>query len=295
MKVFHHNDMDGYAAAHCVKVYKNLTNDDVKRDFFEVDYLDKSKYDREKFNKVSDFEEVWIVDYSFTEETHDILKSLLEKKCKIRWIDHHTSSIELLKVHPEYSIIPGLINKTVSGAALTYMYLFTNEHKFSECPQYIQLISDYDNWNLKMVPQSEYFKLNYDKEINKWKFLDELYKNRFSSDFIRNCCDIGKNIKQYIDSDNKYFREKYGYESEFEGMIVFVVPKKSNSWIFGDLVEKYPITVCYSFNGEIYEYSIFSNEKFNIDVSKIAEKLGGGGHYGVAGFTSKELLFTKKK
>ena len=38
------------------------------------------------------------------------------------------------------------------------------------------------------------------------------------------------------------------------------------------------------FNGEKYIYSIFSND-LNID-SKIAEKYGGGGHKGTAGFSS---------
>lgn len=292
MKVFHHNDMDGYAAAHAVKTYKNLTDTDIKNDFIELDHSEK---DKDKFDVCSVFEEVWIVDYSFTEKTCHILKTLLDKKCKIRWIDHHASSLNLLKNHPEFAVIPGIIRNGISGAALTYMYCFLKEYDINECPKYIQLVSDYDCWHLKMNPLTDYFKLYFDYREDKWACLDELYENRHSVQFITKCCEIGKIIKSYIDSDNTFYRNAYGYEAEFEGLTVFVVNKDTNSWIFGDLIKKYPMVVNFAFDGENYKYSLYADESFDTDCSKIAEKHGGGGHPGVAGFISKELLFKKKK
>ena len=291
MKVFHHNDMDGYAAAHAVKMYKNLNMEDVKRDFIELDH---SKSDKDKFDIATPYEDIWIVDYSFTESTYDILKTLLEKKCKIRWIDHHISSIELLKVHPELSIIPGVIKDGISGAALTYMYCFMNNYELSEAPLYIRLISDYDCWQLKINPYTDFFKLYYDSNKDKWKCLDDLYENRFDERFIKQCYEKGRIIKQFIDADNEYYMKQYGYEAEFEGMTVLVVNKDTNSWIFGEAIKEYPMVVNYAFNGSEYVYSLYSDKNSSTNCSKYAEKYGGGGHKGAAGFRSKELLFKKK-
>jgi len=297
MKVFHHNDMDGYSAAHIIKRYKGLNMSDIKRDFVEVTHDIES--DKKKFESVNEGEEVWIVDFSFTEPTVENILNLMKKNCKITWIDHHISSVELIKSHPELNRIPGLIKDGISGAALTYLYCFNSKEgrdvTVDECPEYIQLISDYDCWYLKMNPRTDLFKLYYDCAPNKWEFLDQCYDNRFDSGFIAKCCEGGKIVKNFIDNENKYYRETYGYESEYDGMKVFVVPKDSNSWIFGELIQKYPMVVNYGFDGEKYTYSLYADKKFSTDCSKIAEKHGGGGHKGAAGFQSKELIFKKKK
>lgn len=294
MKVFHHNDMDGYGAAHVIKKNLGLTIQMVENDFVEVTH-DIEK-DRKKFGSVKDNEEVYIVDYSFTEDTHDILADIIKKTTKIVWIDHHQSSLDLLANHPEYKRIPGVIKNGISGALLTYIHLYrVRDFDITEAPEYLQLISDYDCWHLKMNPRTDNFKLAYDCAPDKWKFLDDCFDNRFDSGFIMKMCERGEIVRAYIDNENKYYRETYGYESEYDGMKVFVVPKDSNSWIFGDLIEKYPMVVNYGFDGEKYVYSLYCHNKFNTNCGKIAEKLGGGGHKGAAGFTSKELVFKKKK
>lgn len=294
MKIFHHNDMDGYGSAHVIKKKLGLTQSDIERDFIEVTH-DIEK-DRKKFSTCKENEEVYIVDYSFTEDTHDILAELMKKNCKIVWIDHHVSSLELIENYPEYKRISGIIKNGISGALLTYLHLYrVRDFDITEAPEYLQLISDYDCWHLKMNPRTDNFKLAYDCAENKWEFLDQCFDNRYDSGFILKMCERGQIVKNFIDNENKYYRETYGYESEFEGMKVFVVPKDSNSWIFGDLIEKYPMVVNYGFDGEKYVYSLYTHKKFPTDCSKIAEKYGGGGHKAAAGFTSKELLFKKKK
>ena len=68
---------------------------------------------------------------------------------------------------------------------------------------------------------------------------------------------------------------------------------KSNSLIFGeDIYNTYPICVVFAYDGEYYEYTLYSSDK-NVDCSKIAEKFGGGGHKGAAGFRSKELVLKR--
>ena len=288
MKCFYHNDDDGRCAGSIVAHYENNYN---KNDYFEVDYIMQLPLDKIKEN-----ERVYFVDYSFKKDTVWQLEEILKKTKDVIWIDHHLSSFKLEEELPWTKDIKGIRQDGISGAGLTYMYLYNC--KFDDLPYYIQLISDYDCWLYKYEPDTTYFKLGLGTEDN--DALDDIWKAFYES-FVDDVClsisvgtliEKGKIIKQYIDSENTFYREHYSYETEIEGLKCLVVNKKSNSWIFGDKINEYPLVMVWVFNGVKYSYSIFSVDK-NIDCSKIAEKYGGGGHRGAAGFSSDELLFRK--
>jgi len=289
LKCFYHNDLDGRCAGSIVAQYENNYN---RKNFFEVDYIMQLPLDKIQENEV-----VYFVDYSFKKDTIWQLQKVLEKTRNIIWIDHHTSSINLEKELPWTKEIEGIRQDKISGAGLTYMYLYGCY--FDDLPYYIKLVSDYDCWIYKFDPDTTNFKLgiemqNYDALDDVWKalhesFVDDVCLSISEGTIIEN----GKLVKQYIDNDNLYYREHFAYESEIEGHKCLVVNKKSNSWIFGEKYNDYPLVMVWVFNGTKFTYSIFSSNP-NIDCSKIAEKFGGGGHYSAAGFSSEELLFKKE-
>jgi len=289
LKCFYHNDDDGRCAGSIVAQYENNYN---KKDYFEVDYIMQLPLDKIKEN-----ERVYFVDYSFKKDTVWQLEEILKKTKDIIWIDHHLSSFKLEEELPWTKNIKGIRQDGISGAGLTYMYL--HNCGFDDLPYYIQLVSDYDCWLYKYEPNTTYFKIGLGTEDN--DALDDIWKALYES-FVDNVClsistgtliEKGKIIKQYIDSENTFYREHYSYETEIEGLKCLVVNKKSNSWVFGDKINEYPLVMVWVFNGVKYSYSIFSVDN-NIDCSKIAEKYGGGGHYSAAGFSSDELLFRKE-
>lgn len=292
MKCFYHNDLDGRCAGAIVAQYTGNYNPE---NYFEVDYVMELPID-----KVSDGELVFFVDYSFKENTIHVLDNLISRNCDVVWIDHHTSSINLQEQHKELKLINGIRQEGISGAGLTYMYC--HNKSFDEIPYYVKLVSDYDCWQYKYEPDTTYFKLGietepYDALDKVWtKLADQDYLYRLCGGFIEKVpmsqTKTGKIIKQYIDQNNKYYREHFAYETEIEGLKCLVVNKKTNSWVFGEKYNDYPIVMVWAFNGEKYTYSIFSSNP-NVDCSKIAEKYGGGGHKGAAGFSSDELLFKK--
>jgi len=247
-------------------------------------------------DNIKENERVYFVDYSFKKDTVWQLEEILKKTKDVIWIDHHTSSFKLEEELPWTKDIKGIRQDGISGAGLTYMYLYNC--KFNDLPYYIQLVSDYDCWLYKYEPNTTYFKIGLGTEDN--DALDDIWKALYES-FVDDVClsisvgtliEKGKIIKQYIDSENTFYRKHYSYETEIEGLKCLVVNKKSNSWVFGDKINEYPLVMVWVFNGIKYSYSIFSVDK-NIDCSKIAEKYGGGGHRGAAGFSSDELLFKK--
>lgn len=284
MKCFYHNDMDGRCAGAIVARYTNNYN---PNDYFEVDYLMELPID-----KIAKDEQVYLVDYSFKDNTVWQLDEILKKTKNVVWCDHHTSSMNLLINRPELRRIPGIITDGISGAALIYMYLY--DYDFDNCPMYVKYVSDYDCWIYNYGDNTTYFKLGL--EMKKFDALDKVWKS-LEDEFkdietLNKIIDDGKTIKTFIDMDNEQYLKSFGYESVIDGLPCYVVNKKSNSWIFGDKINNYPIVIVYAFNGEKFSYSLFSTDK-NVDCSKIAEKYGGGGHKGAAGFSNTELLFKK--
>lgn len=291
MKCFYHNDLDGRCAGAIVAQYEKNFN---KEDFFEVDYVQELP-----INKVSEGEKVYFVDYSFKDNTRYILDTLMGMGCNVIWIDHHTSSLNLIKDYEYLNSVKGIRQDRISGAGLTYMYLHKCE--FDKIPYYIKLVSDYDCWQFKYDTDTTNFKIGI--ETRHYDALDRIWDDLLDESVdvegyttalynLTNLIKTGSIIKNYIDKDNEQYRNSYAYESEIDGHKCLVVNKKSNSWIFGEKINEYSLVMIWVFNGNKYSYSIFSTSD-TVDCSKIAEKFGGGGHKGAAGFSSDELLFKR--
>jgi uncharacterized protein len=314
MKIFHHNDMDGYGSlyqiASAVLKDPNLFETN-KNNFIKVNYESNVA---DKFAQAHD-EDVYIVDYSFTPATLDQLAGLFDRLCKVVWIDHHESSIKLQESYPWIRGIPGIRDKSVSGAALCYMYTkygneppksikYTKEGSskfisilhpdykhilYYAAPTWVKYVSDYDTWTHDFE-ESTYFDIGYNLYKDKLALFTKLDSDPM---FINELIEKGKVIKSHIDSENSFYLKAYGYESSmYDGTKCLVVNKRSNSWIFGDKINAYPICVVETFNGIEWQYTLFSTDP-SIDCSKYAEHYGGGGHRGAAGFRNPDLLFKK--
>lgn len=280
MICLHHNDHDGRSSAAEVAAHEN---DYDPKHYIELDYVKKIPFDI-----IAKNEKVYIVDYSFSIKEKDNLDKLLSITKNIIWIDHHDSTLELIKKFPEYDKIKGLRKKNISGAALTHMYL-NNKDKLEDCPKYIQLISDFDCWIYKFKDITNYFKFgietyDYSALSDLWMFMDDKK--------VDEILEKGKYIYEYVVSSNLEYLNKYGFECVFEDLKCLAVNKRDNSIIFGDKIDDYDIVSTFVFNGDTVSYSIFTS-KDNINCAKIAEKYGGGGHKKAAGFVSNKLILRR--
>lgn len=96
-------------------------------------------------------------------------------------------------------------------------------------------------------------------------------------------------LTAYQYEQNLLLRDNYGFESYLDNIKCFCVNAKGNSLIFGSKIEEYPICVTFIFDGEAYNYSVYSADE-SISCQEIAERHGGGGHKSAAGFRSPDLL-----
>jgi len=296
MRCFYHNDEDGEACAVIVSKHTGVTDPEA---YVAVDYVKPLPIE----GITSGFT-VWLVDYSITEVTLHYLERLLQIGCELIWIDHHASSIKLENEYKELKDIKGVRSKssTTSGysaAVLTYFYCY-NTTTFVDVPAFIRLISDYDCWQYQYGSLTNNFK-NGIGTRNHTNIFDSVWDELWNSDHINRhtpfsasltnkLIEIGKPVGDFVTYENTKYRNEFAYESVIKGYPCLVVNKRSNSWIFGDMIAEYPIVVTWVFNGKYYSYSLFSTNP-EIDCSLIAESFGGGGHPGAAGFKSKKMLF----
>ena len=282
MICFHHNDMDGMCAGRVVAEYYHNFNPE---DFISCDYspIDVSHIDPDEL--------VLFVDYSFTENTKSTLDDLIQNGNQIIWIDHHDSSIKLCNKYSYLDKIYGIRSKQASGAALAFMYFYKTT--FRHIPKFIQYVSDYDNWDHNMYPESTWFKYAADSQdidlfSPMWSALFDSI-GKYDNGMLERMLDVGDSIFNYVTQCNETDLSSYGYEARLGDNLIYALNKRGNSTMFGDIINKYPFVVSWIFDGSNYKYSIYSTDS-GVDCSKIAEEYGGGGHAGAAGFVSSQLI-----
>ena len=304
MLCLYHNDPDGKCAGNIVyEKYKNIMDENK---FVEMDYSKEFPFDKLKKDEL-----LIIVDFSVKpqvmEKIYKITKSII-------WIDHHKSIIEEYEKYnnSDFNKLAGIRFSGISGCLLTYFY-FNNYTKYihllrnsdnkddvklidrltHDCfiPDYIQYVNDFDVWRHEYRDTIPFINYMNSYEFNPTDSTQFNYikdKNNMSS-----IINQGNAIEIYNRRKNIENCLNYGFEKEFEGYKTFIINSTFKSSLqFKDLKdkEKYDIFLVFNFNGKNFSYSIYT-EKDDIDVSKIAQKYGGGGHKQASGFISEKLTF----
>lgn len=258
MVLYHANCLDGFTAAWVAwKKFGNL-----------ADYIPVA-HQRTPPGDFKD-KEVYFVDFAYPVE---ITKDILGEAKKVIIIDHHKTTKNSAELAHEH-----LYSENNSGAVLAWKYFFPE----IPVPQLLKYVEDMDLWNFKLDSTKEIIAF-LDKEkfdFERWNNLVDDFENGKS---FQEIVKIGENLLEYKNS----IIEKISYRSykvKFENKDILAI----NSPIFQSelghvLYEKIPpmSIVWYEKNDEI-KVSLRSDG--SIDVGKIAEKYGGGGHKEASAF-----------
>lgn len=287
MKVFYHNDNDGKVAAHMVYLAESRYNPELCiKDFYPVNYGDKIP----SADLIEKDEEVYIVDYSFTEKTFGQLAAIaLKADGNVHWYDHHKSSLEIADfVKTKKICMDVCVDMDRSGCGITFDKLIKDTDIDSgneNIRKIVTYVEDYDLWRHE-YPESLFF--NNGSMMYKCGPLDLIWELNPTE-----VISVGKIITKYRElTDTKNAKgSSYNITINDIPCIVLNTTTKS-SQAFGKLYEKFKIAIRWSFTGEYYEYSVYSQDE-NIDCSLIAKHFDsrGGGHKGAAGFRSDKMLF----
>lgn len=300
VKIFYHNDPDGCCSAFWVRKY--LEDNEIS--FNDEDFIEMN-YDKVfPFEKVENGELVYMVDFSLDPE--DMIK--LNNICNFIWIDHHKTAIDKMnKFDDSGSSIKGLRFDGIAGCLLTWFYLLNNDEKTKlkevsllDMDKYSPLFTKYihlwDTWKWKeetdIASDVEAFITalncsNCHPLSYMWDMLNDNNK------YVKKLVEKGKSCIEYRDGYAEGMCEQCGSVVEFEGYKCFVCNfgHVSSEWFKSVDESSYDIMMPFYYNAQtkLFCFSLYTTK--DIDVSKIAVKYGGGGHFKAAGFQCKELPF----
>jgi len=262
----HHNDTDGRASA---AIVRRALGGNVW--LCEMDYGDSLPLER-----IITSDHIIIVDFSLSKSEMGNLASYHQ----LTWIDHHkTSLLELSEISKDW---PGVRN-TNDAACILYFFPDT------PIPKAVILIGDRDIWRWAEVDTGPFNEGLY--QLDTRPFNDRLWKPLLDDDRIA----IGKIIENgrvLREARLKEIRRKilqWGFPVIFDGHRTLAINMQGSGDIGQQIRDMgFDIAYCYIdnlHNGEIITFvTLYSDD---VDVSKIAELFGGGGHTGAAGFHFK--------
>lgn len=274
--IYHIADHDGKGSAAIVKsVYPETELMGLNHDM-EIPYDEITKH-----NKIIVCDFALPLDFMFE----------LSQSRDFTWIDHHVSVIEQYeKAIKEGTQQPIKGIRRVGTAAL----MLTWEYFYPERPLPL---------GIKLLGLNDVFDLR-DKRVRPFEYaMQALGVNRPTdkiwSELINDTLDVtemvekGKAILSYIRNRNFRLARAEAFESEYQGLkcICANIPQGYSEFYDSlDNIKDYDMMVNFFMNKKNCWNLSFYTAKDNVDVSKVAEKFGGGGHAKAAGASSlKEL------
>jgi len=214
--------------------------------------------------------DVYIIDFGYSlEDTKKILKDALS----LTVIDHHISARQVIQTVPNH-----IYDNNRSGATLAWRYF----HPRKPIPKLLEYIEDSDLWKFKLRNTKEIISSAnlYPFDFKVWDKIGKEMENKIK---IKKYIQNGKVIRRYEEK----IIEKAIYRSNlvrFEGYDAIAANSSVLTSEIGNALVKIkpPISIIFSQIHGRKIVSLRSNGK--VDVSKIAAKYGGGGHYAAAGF-----------
>ncbi|RLG68458.1 MAG: hypothetical protein DRO11_09095, partial [Methanobacteriota archaeon] len=232
--------------------------------------------------------EVFIVNFSINDADWKRLEAITYN---VVWIDHHHTAINKKGIQRK---LDGIRSTDGCGALLTWQYIYGDR----EVPYTLKLVDDWDRWIHKYGKLSRKFMLGMECEniapsATLWQSLlsdNATTVKQTVVDIIKK----GEIVDKFMEKRSEKLVDSWSFETELQGYSALAVNSSSfGSLLFGDKINKYDLCIAFMFDGSRYTVSVYSNKDY-IDVGKICQSFGGGGHKGAAGFQCKELPFKKK-
>ncbi len=265
--IYHGNCIDGFTGAYVA--YKKFGNN--------ASYLSASERDLQFIDVID--KEVYMLDFCLNSKS--LMKELERKNKKFVVLDHHISSKEIIE-----SLKDGIFDSEHSGAYMTHKYFFPED----KVGDFIEYVSDNDVWSHKLENFEEIISYisSFDLTFSNWELLE--------SDFKRDLKNIIEKGSIILKMENKILQEyeKKSKLIDFLGYKIYAVnaPSFIRDKLGNILANKTnTFSLVYNLDENNIKCSLRGNGK--IDVSKIAERFGGGGHFSASAFIIKDFNIIK--
>jgi oligoribonuclease NrnB/cAMP/cGMP phosphodiesterase (DHH superfamily) len=214
----------------------------------------------------------------------------LADKCSLTWIDHHKSIIDQAEAN---NFKPaGLRDIDYSACELCWKYFYPKK----DMPKAVHWLGRYDIWKFQNIEGCEEFQ--YGMQSYPMNPDDKMWDKLFKDDSY--CDEVvkeGKAILRYKTQTDSLVCKDFAFDVDFEGLkCVAINSAIKGSSQFKDKWKTGKYDAMFKFTlkpNKEWDVSLYSENKKDIDLSKIAKKYGGGGHFSASGFSCKKLPFIK--
>ena len=264
---FYHNDADGRSSA---AIVRRALGSDTR--LYEINYGDLVPWEL-----VDQAEHIIMVDFSLPLADMQRLAS----GRRFTWIDHHLSAITNLGTSAKDW--EGLRDLSQAACVLTWQYYFPGQ----PVPSAILLIGDRDTWS-NSLPDSAAFGEGLNQQDTRPEN-DQLWVPLLENDpqALQGLISYGNVLRRARLREIRRSVARFGIKVIFEGCSTLAINRRGDGDL-GEHIRKlgYEIAYCYiegAQNGKIVTFVTLFSDK--VDVAVIAQKFGGGGHRGAAGFS----------
>lgn len=275
--LLHHNDLDGIASAAIVckrmaGVYSTIITQSVQYgDTWDPELVARADI-------------TIVVDFSFPD-----MDKLAEAADNLVWIDHHETAKKLQAATWDDPTIHGIRSIDLSACELVWSYYFPG----IRMPNAIKWIGDRDTWKFNHNPQTNLFCAAAFVEISEpedpvWK---DLLRTILGSPKEQRMLETGAAL---LGARQQRIQRvvKHGARIRFEGFNTLIINANEDISELGQYIYKdlgYELAIIYSIDETFgVRCSLRSNRK-EVNCAEIAQKFGGGGHKGAAGFRLNDM------
>jgi oligoribonuclease NrnB/cAMP/cGMP phosphodiesterase (DHH superfamily) len=266
---FHHNDPDGHASGAIVRY---ALGDAVT--LIESVYNSTSVI---PWDLVEQAEQVIVTDFSFPVADMQRLAEVRE----LVWIDHHKSAIaEFAGIADHW---PGIRDVSEAACVLTWRYFFPQR----PVPKAVILVGDRDTWRWAEKDTGPFNESlhNHDHHANNAAFWKPLLEGDTST--LEKMIEQGVWLREIKLRNVHRMMKARSFEVRFEGCRTLAVNTRGSGDV-GNYGRDCGYEIVYAYVDEMRVgglttvVALYSDQ---VDVSVIAQRYGGGGHAGAAGFS----------
>jgi oligoribonuclease NrnB/cAMP/cGMP phosphodiesterase (DHH superfamily) len=216
--------------------------------------------------------EVVIVDFSYPRPR---MEQLVAQASRVLLLDHHQTAQEALQPMLDAGVIEGMIDLTRSGAMLAWNYF----HPDQPPPQLLRHVQDRDIWQWALPGTQEILAgaLSYPFTFEEWDRLMNMDPSVLYQEGVHIVRNRRRDMDQVLPLVTRRMR--------IGGHVVPVANLPPNMAAEGAnrLAREAPFAAAYWDGPQVRTFSLRSRGG-TVDVAKIAQQYGGGGHRNAAGF-----------
>lgn len=292
--LFTHNDLDGIG---CALIGSVLGFNIIKYTSYNTGQYQFQNVVRQTLSEIRDIDLIYITDIGLTDQLYEEIEGHLPKSISTTLIDHHDSSVSAERVNAELRCF---LDTKRCASKIFYDEYSPIYPQLKGYEFFIDAVNAYDTWHLNDSPVAKDLQRIYDYCIfqnPKYKYVKFnkkleaftkycLYDPITSVNLPYWCVSALKLYRSTVDRRVKYTIDNLKVDNNLciiEIMSEHNVPTFELAWYIEDNLKQVTDYV-YAIKKDNETYFSMRSRREGVDLSKLAESYGGGGHLQAAAF-----------